>query len=311
MKFPKVLTICFLISFVVCCFFENPLYAPTECTPSFTVTKTCITSPWNDGVGPCDLRPGDIARYEITICNTSSCPIAEQELDLNFIVNDEQLGIVDQVVGPIPRGQCVTIQGEETVPPCPMEPNNGNIPLDENIVTVDAFLLTGELLGSEQSSATCCYRCLTLFESCTPGYWKNSPNCWCDSYTPEMLISDVFARLQIAPYDTIDDSGKKRSKSDFDNDTMLDALKYGGGNGLAGSTRNMLRHATAALLNSCNNDLFYPVSDTMVIDLVNFVLDGQDPAMVQDLHIILASWNEDFPCPISSDNSMYPCQRED
>jgi len=56
-----------------------------------------------------------------------------------------------------------------------------------------------------------------------------------------MLASDVFTRLSAAPYDTLDDDDRK---SDFDTDTLLGALKYRGGSGLAGAVRNMLRHAT-------------------------------------------------------------------
>ncbi|MHC4233251.1 MAG: hypothetical protein ACYSTW_11730, partial [Planctomycetota bacterium] len=96
---------------------------------------------------------------------------------------------------------------------------------------------------------------------------------------------------------TIDDGDRK---SDFDTDSLADALRYRGGRGLAGSARNMLRHATAALLNACSSDVGYPVSDAAVIDLGNYVLESGDPAMIQDLHALLSSWNEEFPCPIDA-----------
>ena len=140
-------------------------------------------------------------------------------------------------------------------------------------------------------------------EGCTPGFWKNHPACWCDSYTEATLISDVFSGLQAAPYDTIDDADRK---SDFDNDNLQDALRYRGGGGLAGSVRNMLRHATTALLNGCSSDVAYPISGLGVIDLVEYALDSQDIGMIQDVHIILAMWNEDAPCPIDSQ-----CRRDD
>jgi hypothetical protein len=89
-------------------------------------------------------------------------------------------------------------------------------------------------------------------------------------------------------------------KSDFDTDTLADALRYRGGEGLAGKARNMLRHATAALLNSCSTDVGYPLSVQFIIDAGNDALDSEDPAVIQDTHMILAGLNEDSPCPIDA-----------
>ena len=134
-------------------------------------------------------------------------------------------------------------------------------------------------------------------EGCTPSFWKYHRACWCDSYEPDMLLSDVFTRLSAAPYDSIDDDDRK---SDFDQDTLQDALRYRGGGELAGATRDMLRHATAALLNGCSSDVSYPVSDSLVIQLVNFVLDEQDIATIRNAYMLFAMWNEDAPCPIDA-----------
>lgn len=135
------------------------------------------------------------------------------------------------------------------------------------------------------------------YEGCTPGFWKNHPSCWNIAYNKDMLISDVFVALISAPYDILDDGDRK---SDFDTDTMLVALRYRGGSNLAGSVRNMLRHATAALLNANNNNVGYPIPDSLVIDLVNHVLNQQDIDQIQELHVILKDLNENSPCPINA-----------
>ena len=84
----------------------------------------------------------------------------------------------------------------------------------------------------------------------------------------------------------------------------MDGLNYRGGDDLAGTTRNMLRHAVAALLNGCSSDVLYPVSDWLVIEMVNIALDSEDVEMIHGLHTMLASYNEDTPCPINAH-----CQR--
>ena len=71
---------------------------------------------------------------------------------------------------------------------------------------------------------------------CTPGYWKQEQHFgnWYE-YTPDYLVVDLFA--EAAPYVA-------------PGDTLLDALQYGGGRGIEGATRILLRAATAMVLNS-------------------------------------------------------------
>ena len=109
-----------------------------------------------------------------------------------------------------------------------------------------------------------------------------------------MLVADVFTALQAPNY-----AGYSDSKCDFDTDTLMDALNYQGGRGLEGSVRNLLRHATAALLNGCNSNVGFPISDTLVIQLVNLALASEDVDIVQELHSVLAEFNE-YGCPINA-----------
>jgi hypothetical protein len=168
---------------------------------------------------------------------------------------------------------------------------------------VNCMNQTISFIMDDDISVTANYETVDQSEGCTPGFWKNHPNCWSAAYSEDMLISDVFAALKATPYDSIDDGDRK---SDFENDRMADALRYRGGPALAGSVRNMLRHATAALLNAGNDAMAYPVPQEIIIDLVNYVLDQGDTAKVQELHTILVDLNEDSPCPINAH-----CQRFD
>jgi uncharacterized repeat protein (TIGR01451 family) len=260
------------------------------CEPSFTVEKTCLSSPAG---GDCALQPGDNAEYEIVITNTSFCEDPGQPLDLYFEIDDEHAG--NLMIPPIPAGETWTETVQVPVPDCPSYQREC-VDLISS-VTVEGFCAsTGELVDIVEATGVCEYSCFEP-EGCTPGFWKNHPDCWCNSYEPDILISDVFSALHDPPYDTVDDDDRK---SDFDTDTLADALRYRGGRGLAGSVRNLLRHATAALLNACSSDTNYPISVQDVIELVNFGLDAPDIAVIQDVHTILAMWNEDSPCPIDA-----------
>lgn len=84
-------------------------------------------------------------------------------------------------------------------------------------------------------------------QGCTPGFWKQPQHFgnWPDGYSPEDLVSDVFA---------VPATG---------NPTMLEALETGGGGEAA-----FLRHAVAALLNAVHPDVNFPLASGQVIQLV-------------------------------------------
>lgn len=281
------------------------------CDPNFTVTKTCLTSP--SGGGECTLTAGDTAEYQIVITNTSIC---DTELPLVFLVNDNTGDLPpDTPLGPLYIGDSNTITVTMTVPECGVTNEDIDLP---NTVEVKGFCVgtSGlETLGTKSATGICCYRCDEGDEGCTPGFWKNHPCCWCETYRPTncedpgesdfWLISDIFTTLTTSTdpnYVTLDDptSPREKRKSNFDEDTMMDALNYGGGRGLAGAVRNMLRHATAGLLNACNDNVAYSLGNAeAVINRVNAALESGDIVEIQDLHSELQKANEDG-CPINA-----------
>lgn len=118
-------------------------------------------------------------------------------------------------------------------------------------------------------------------EGCTPGYWKNHLTSWASSgYSPAQTVGSVF------------------TGSLYDSSTLLEALKFGGGSGVAGAQRNLLRAAVAGLLNAANPDVEYTTSVSDLIDDVNAALASGD----RDTILALAGEidaDNNLGCPIN------------
>jgi hypothetical protein len=122
-------------------------------------------------------------------------------------------------------------------------------------------------------------------EGCTPGYWKNSPDCW-ECYTTGTKFSAVFGR-QIKIFT----GGNPKQSSNYITDpTLLQAL---GANG--GGINALARDAVAALLNACDEDINYPLSVAGVIAAVQAAIDG-GAATIESEHLLLDLYNN-YGCP--------------
>jgi hypothetical protein len=100
-------------------------------------------------------------------------------------------------------------------------------------------------------------------EGCTPGFWKNHPDEWPISNS---TLEEV--------YDVPDAFG-------LDNKTLLQALKFGGGEGLTGMARNLLRHSVAGLLNILHPEVEYPLHERAVINRTNAALNSGSRAQIE------------------------------
>jgi hypothetical protein len=129
--------------------------------------------------------------------------------------------------------------------------------LYENLATVTA---TNECGGECSDSDPSHYTGVSLFQGCTPGYWKQEQHfdSWGPTgYSPTDSVGDVFAE---AP-------------GDLAGDSLVVALDYPGGPGLSGASRILLRAGVAATLNAAHDDLNYEIADPGdVIDAVNKAL---------------------------------------
>jgi hypothetical protein len=108
-----------------------------------------------------------------------------------------------------------------------------------------------------------CYTLETVpGEGCTPGFWKNrgiTVGAWAEAgYNPTQTLSQVFA--------------VPGSLNGLGATTLLAALDLPGGSGVAGGARNLLRAATAALLNAAHPGVDYELTAAEVISQVNAAL---------------------------------------
>jgi hypothetical protein len=87
-------------------------------------------------------------------------------------------------------------------------------------------------------------------QGCSLGYWKNHTGSW-QGYFPTDTVGDVF-----------------EIGGSFADVTLLEALSFGGGPGVDGAKKILLRQAVAALLNAAHPDVSYPRTEAQVIAAV-------------------------------------------
>jgi len=96
-----------------------------------------------------------------------------------------------------------------------------------------------------------------LTQGCTPGYWKQSfhSGSWV-GLTPTQTVDSVFTGVIAG----------------LSGETLLDALQGGGGPGLLGAEKILLRAAVAAMLNASSGSVAYPFTTAEIVSAVNTAL---------------------------------------
>jgi hypothetical protein len=133
-------------------------------------------------------------------------------------------------------------------------------------------------------------------EGCTPGFWKNHTS-WA-SYEVEYSTGETVASM-LGGYQF------PAALSQFQDVTMLEALQGGGGSGVTGAAKVLLRAGTAAYLNA-DVEILYPYRrDTTgfggvasLNSLITSALDSQDRATMLALAAELDRANN-LGCPLS------------
>lgn len=127
-------------------------------------------------------------------------------------------------------------------------------------------------------------------EGCTPGAWKNRLRrigAWGPTgFETDDLVKDVFAA----------------AGTYFPNETLLQALRFQGGNEFDEKLEILLRAATAAVLNSSHPDVDYDYAVGEIVGKVNSAILSEDADEVTDLAKELDDFNNQG-CDITSGNN--------
>jgi hypothetical protein len=122
-------------------------------------------------------------------------------------------------------------------------------------------------------------------EGCTPGYWKNHTASWAGTgYSPTQTAGSVFSAAAAFP--------------SLAGATLQQSLHGGGGSGVGGAARILLRAATAALLNAASPGVDYPTASAALIAEVNAALASGNRAAILELAGELDFANN-LGCPLS------------
>ena len=136
--------------------------------------------------------------------------------------------------------------------------------------------------GSDSVTVEVC----STFEGCTPGYWKQTQHfdSWvATGFNPNQTVGSVFAGAAANPYH---------------NNTLVQALEFGGGGGVNGAKQILLRAAVAAVLNASHPDIDYQFTTAQVINSVNAALASGNRATILALASDLDDANN-AGCPLN------------
>jgi uncharacterized repeat protein (TIGR01451 family) len=253
--------------------------------PSITIVKTAGDAA-DDTV--LEIQPGDLVTFHYHVCNTGDVPLE------NGVVTDDNgtpADLTDDftvvVPGTLDPGQCVDVDSDPIAIPTP--PTCAATRL--NIGTVEALSVpAGTEVMASDDAALCTPP--VGHEGCTPGYWKVEQHfdSWVPTgYTTGQLLTSVFT----LPASLTDAQGET-----FGDDTLLQALGYGGGPAVDGAARILLRAAVASLLNSASPDVDFTMTTADLIADVNAALASLDRQTMLDLAGELDAANN-FGCPLN------------
>jgi hypothetical protein len=228
---------------------------------------------WHDAEtppGPSTTVGSDVM-FKVVVCNCGDVPLTEIRVSDPYFTFP---GVVTELaVGECDESDVVTalaVEGQHR--------NEACVTADQTGWTCNKAYYIGEVVGEE---------------GCTPGYWKNSPGCW-ECYDPEDDFSDTFA----IPEQEL----RGKGKSTYPNPTLMQALNANGG-----GINALARHAVAAVLNACDADIDYPMTEGQIIAAVQAAVPDGD---IEGLKDMLDMYNN-YGCGQSSDNAKHPCSPED
>jgi hypothetical protein len=115
-------------------------------------------------------------------------------------------------------------------------------------------------------------------EGLTPGFWKNRgvrTGAWV-GYSPTDTVLSVFGSDVLSPLDSA---------------TLLEALSFGGGPGVLGAQKILLRAAVAGLLNAAHPDINFDMTPTTFLNQYVLPFLSGNRAAILDQAEIIDGWN--------------------
>ena len=266
--------------------FGVPLNFVTNATPAPELLKVCKVYVGQAG-GPVNIDA--VARDAVTnaITHQFSVTLADGECR-GIWADDLQNGPPDNVTvteTPVPGGYSVTVQKFFT--------DQGPSPIVNSNTTTDfATFAHGVTVVFTNT-----FEPPRGLEGCTPGYYKNLRKhefAWDDAgYSPNALVSSVFASAGSAPYTALG------------NATLHEGLSFQGGDTVEEKAEILLRAAIAAVLNASNPDVAYPFTAANIIATTNAALDSQDADFILALATVLDNANNGQDgCPLGNGSQL-------
>jgi uncharacterized repeat protein (TIGR01451 family) len=222
----------------------------TDVLPDITLLKTANPTVL--------MLPGGLVTYTFRITNSGSETVTVSSFsDSRFTLPSQCLSLIGETLTP---GAYLSCTSSETVT------STTGLPI-VNTATATAVDNEGNF-DTATASATVNFS----WYGRTPGYWKNHPESWPETYTAGLSVASIFFPTGDVP-SFLSSSGTILNLNKIGgNDSLLDALRYKGGTDIKGAAQILLRAAVAALLNEKYYGAGYPGA-TSVADLIKQVHD--------------------------------------
>ena len=228
------------------------------------------------------VQVGDPVTWMYIVTNVGNVPLT------NIEITDDRLGAICLREGPLAPGDTVMCSALGTATAgqyANVGRADGTAPDGTVYTDEDPSHYYGEVPAGD--------------DGCSHGYWKNHAADWPPTgYSPRQLVRSVFGAAAAYP--------------DIGSATLMQALKFGGGNGVEGGARNLLKQAVASLLNAAHPAVMFPRTESEVISAVNAALVSGS----RDTMINLAGdldYDNNLGCPFDDDNEQQyiriPAQR--
>ena len=166
-----------------------------------------------------------------------------------------------------------------------VSPEDRRVSFDLNLRTVTATAVD----DPTPTKITFTNKTQTGTQGCTPGFWKQDFHFgfW-TGHSPTDTVGSVFTG----------------ALPELSGETLLDALQGGGGPGLLGKEKILLRAAVAALLNASSSSVSYPFTSAQIITAVNAALATGNQTTINNLATLLDNANNGSGgCPIGGQNA--------